>query len=626
MAEYVLFVPVNFIARRLTFRGAGRLGTALGTLGYRVLRYRRAVSLENLRRAFPEKLPGDLATIALGAYRGYGRALVEMLWSGGASEAELRATMALENPDVPLNALARGKGLILLSGHFGAWEFIVTSMSLQLGHPVTAIAQPQRNTFIDAIISANRNRFGSGTVTMQHSVREVLRLLHEGRVVGMLGDQSGPRESVFIDFFGRPAATHRGAAAFSLRSGAPMVMFFFLRQPDGTYRAVYEEVDRSGLDAYTEENITELTRRHTGVLERYVRRYPDHWLWMHKRWKHTPPGRILIVHTAFAGDVVLMLPLVQALKESLPGALMTVVTAPGTAGLLAGHPDVTEVIPYDKRGMQKGIGGMVRMAAELRRHSFDCALIPHRSLRSALVCRLAGIPVRIGFHTSAGRWFLTDRVRYDSSAHEIERNLALAAPLGITGKGRPLPRLFPSEEDRRIVDDVLGPVSRGRMIAVAPGSLWATKRWPEERFRELVSLLAENRKSVVLVGGEADVPLCGRIASGLGTSVVDASGRLSLLQSAELIRRCAAIVTNDSAPMHLAVAVGTPVVALFGATVPAFGFSPAGPRDRVVETPGLDCRPCAIHGGNRCPIGTFVCMLKIPSSRVRSEVLALVDN
>ncbi len=290
ITEYALFFPINAVARRLSFRGAGRLGSILGAGGFSLLRYRRSVSLENLRRAFPGESPGTLQAIAVGAYRGYGRALLEMLWSGGATQDQLRATMTLENPEVPLEALARGKGLILLSGHFGAWEFIVTSMSLRLGHPVTAIAQPQRNTFIDAIISANRNRFGSGTVSMHHSVREVLRLLREGRIVGMLGDQSGPKESVFIDFFGRPAATHRGAAAFSLKSGAPLVMFFFVRQPDGTYRAVYEEVDRTGLNGSPEETIIELTRRHTAVLERYIRRYPDHWLWVHKRWKHTPPS------------------------------------------------------------------------------------------------------------------------------------------------------------------------------------------------------------------------------------------------------------------------------------------------------------------------------------------------
>jgi KDO2-lipid IV(A) lauroyltransferase len=287
IVEYLLFLPVNGLTRALSYRGAGRLGWALGGLIWRSGVYRRKISLENLTRAFPEKPASEIRAIAAGAYCGYARALTEMLWSGGAGEEELRGTTTLENPDVVWSALSRGRGVILLSGHFGAWEFLVTSMPLLLGCPIVAIAQPQRNRYIDATITANRSRFGSGTVTMHQSVREVMKLLRAGRIVGMLGDQSAPRESIFVEFFGRPAATHRGAAAFSLRFDTPIVMFFFVRQPDGRYRVVYEEVDRGGLSGTSEENIIELTRRHTAVLERYIRKYPDHWLWMHRRWKHT---------------------------------------------------------------------------------------------------------------------------------------------------------------------------------------------------------------------------------------------------------------------------------------------------------------------------------------------------
>jgi len=287
LVEYLFFLPVNLAARRLSFRGAGRLGSALGGFVWRRIPYRKDVSTGNLRLAFPALSPGEIDAIAARAYRGYGRALMELLWSGGAGEEELRAVMTLANPDVPLGALARGKGLILLSGHFGAWEFIVTSLALLLGHPVIAVAQPQRNPFIDRVITANRNRFGSGTVTMHRAPREVVGLLRARKIVAMLGDQSGPKESIFIEFFGRPAATHRGAAAFSLKCDTPIVMFFIIRQDDGRYRTVFEEVDRSGLGSTGEAAIVELTRRHTAVLERYIRMYPDHWLWMHRRWKHT---------------------------------------------------------------------------------------------------------------------------------------------------------------------------------------------------------------------------------------------------------------------------------------------------------------------------------------------------
>ena len=148
------------------------------------------------------------------------------------------------------------------------------------------------------------------------------------------------------------------------------------------------------------------------------------------------------------------------------------------------------------------------------------------------------------------------------------------------------------------------------MVALAPGSVWFTKRWPEEHFLAVARALLHDGVPVVLVGGADDAALCARIAEGCGegAAILNAAGRLSLLQSAELLRRCALLVSNDSAPMHLAGAVGTPVFALFGATVPSFGFAPLGPRDRVFELQGLACRPCGIHGGQECPIGTFVCM------------------
>jgi Kdo2-lipid IVA lauroyltransferase/acyltransferase len=285
--EYAAFLPLNLIARSLSFRSASRLGWLLGGFFYRRFGIRKKITLDNLEHAFPELSPAERNRIAEGAFRGYIRSLVEGLWTGGATADEVRATTILRNPEVAREALARGKGLILMTGHFGQWEFVVSALPLNLGFPVIAVAQPQRNKHIDAIVTANRSRFGSGTVTMRQSVRDVYQLLRNGKAIGMLGDQSGPKESVFVDFFGRPAATHRGAASFSLKAGSPIVMFFLVRLPDGRYEGHFEEVSREGLTGTDDEKVLELTRRHTSVLERMIRLYPDHWLWMHKRWKHT---------------------------------------------------------------------------------------------------------------------------------------------------------------------------------------------------------------------------------------------------------------------------------------------------------------------------------------------------
>jgi heptosyltransferase II len=330
--------------------------------------------------------------------------------------------------------------------------------------------------------------------------------------------------------------------------------------------------------------------------------------------------------------VVLVLPLIQLLREKFPGSAITAVVIPAAAGLLANHPAVSRVIVYDKKGADSGLPGFLRTVSRVRAAAIDVALIPHRSLRSALLCRLAGIPLRIGFDTSAGGFLLTRKVGYVAADHEIQRNLALAVPLGVATSGLRLPRLYPSEADRRAVDAFLarcfGPAAVAdmpRCIAVAPGSVWNTKRWPESKFLSLIRSLLGSGWHVVLVGGVADRDLCSRLAAAArDPRLADSSGMLSLLESAQLIGRCAALVSNDSAPVHLAVAMGIPVVAIFGPTLPSFGFAPPGPGGRVVESTGLWCRPCSIHGGNRCPTGTFDCMNLISAGRVREEILALV--
>ena len=163
------------------------------------------------------------------------------------------------------------------------------------------------------------------------------------------------------------------------------------------------------------------------------------------------------------------------------------------------------------------------------------------------------------------------------------------------------------------------------MIAIAPGTVWNTKRWPSDRFAALAEKLVTRGARVVVVGGQDDSGLLTPYLSpGSIPRVAVAAGHLTILQSAELIRRCRVLVCNDSAPMHLAVAVRTPVVALFGATIPEFGFAPTGEHDIVLETKGLPCRPCSIHGGDVCPVKTFVCMMDIPVERVVEAVERLL--
>ncbi len=347
---------------------------------------------------------------------------------------------------------------------------------------------------------------------------------------------------------------------------------------------------------------------------------------------------ILVIQTAFLGDVVLTTPLVQIAKRNFGLAKIDFAATPETAGVLRNHPAINEIIVFDKRGKHSGVFGLLRMAKALKERKYDVALVPHRSMRSALLVRLAGIPRRVGFNRSTGRFLLTDVVRYEQNIHEVERNLSLLKALHASSKDTELPALYPSREDVSAVETffreskILEPAS---LIGVAPGTVWNTKRWLKERYVELVQRLVEGHLSVALIGGKEDESLCDEIVrlSTLGRTrqrqdgqVVNAAGTLSLLQSAELLRRCRLLVCNDSAPMHLAVAMRTPVVAIFGATVPQFGFAPYGKDDVVVETSGLTCRPCSIHGGGKCPIKTFVCMKEITVDRVYEKTKVILEN
>jgi heptosyltransferase-2 len=266
------------------------------------------------------------------------------------------------------------------------------------------------------------------------------------------------------------------------------------------------------------------------------------------------------------------------------------------------------------------------LARDLRRRKFDLALIPHRSLRSAILARLAGIPRRIGSAASAGRWLLTDAVPFTWLMHDLERNLALLQPLKPDIRLRPDESVFVARDDKatQTIDMRLreeGVAPQERLVGLHPGSVWATKRWLPERFAALARGLRAQGLRVVLVGGGSDRELCGRIARDGGA--LDWSGRTDLMELKALMGRMALFVTNDSGPMHMATGMGVPTLAIFGPTTRELGFFPYGAGHRVVEK-DLACRPCSLHGTKTCPAGHFLCMRLITSEEVLSNALEMV--
>lgn len=338
----------------------------------------------------------------------------------------------------------------------------------------------------------------------------------------------------------------------------------------------------------------------------------------------------LVIQTSFLGDVVLTTPLIAELASRGP---VDVVVTPAAAPLLANNPSIRDLIVYDKRGDDRGLFGLWASSRRLRaragadgameKRGSTVAYLAQGSVRSAVLALIAGITERVGFSTSAGRHLYTRVVTFRDDQHHAERvwRLAARSPDDTPTEAQLRPRIFPGDAEVAAVDRLLaGSAGSGPLIGLAPGSAWGTKRWPY--YTELAARLA-SRARIVLIGGRAETPAAQAITAAMSPHVpVDSVAKLSLLGSAELIGRCSALVTNDSAPLHLASAMGTPTLALFGPTVPEFGFGPLAPKRAVGGVEGLPCRPCDRHGPQTCPLTHWRCMRDLGVD----DVVGLLDR
>lgn len=367
--------------------------------------------------------------------------------------------------------------------------------------------------------------------------------------------------------------------------------------------------------------------RHT--LDRYMdalrRLNPNQPLFRAADFSEVSAPKILVIQTAFLGDAVLTTPLVTALHERYPKSSLSLLCTPEVAEVFNGHPGISELIVFDKRGAHHSFRSKWVIAQDLRKRAFDLAVIPHRSLTSALLAALAGIPRRIGFSSSQGRWLLTERVPFQWGVHDVDRNLSLLKPLGgaVSSPGLWLrPEVAAVDAIQKRLEQV--GVSEGTLVlGINAGSVWATKRWLPERFAAVADrAIRELGAKVIFVGGPKDVPVVERVVNAMKEKPVNWAGATSLSELIAVIFRCSLFLTNDSGPLHIAVAAKVPTVALFGPTTRELGFFPYGPGHVVIERP-LECRPCGLHGADKCPLGHFRCMTEISSDEVFGALLRL---
>lgn len=335
--------------------------------------------------------------------------------------------------------------------------------------------------------------------------------------------------------------------------------------------------------------------------------------------------RILVRQVNWVGDAVLTLPAIEALGRRYPGAEIVLLARAWVGGLFVGHPIVDRTVELRPAGLRHSIFGRWHLARSLSRERFDLAVLFPNSFDAALVPWLAGIPRRVGYSTDGRGWMLTDAVQERSTPsrpHQVEWYLAIVRALGADGPS--VPRLSVPAEAQKKAGQTLrdhGVEETEPIVAVNPGSIYGSaKRWPAARFAGVADALVASRGvRILLIGSEGERPVLEQVARSMRSPVVNLAGRTDLSALMGLLAKARLLVSNDTGAMHVAAAVGTPVLAIFGPT-DAEATGPVGQSTRLLRQP-VPCSPCLLR---ECPID-HRCMTRISVEQVLGEAIALLD-
>lgn len=342
--------------------------------------------------------------------------------------------------------------------------------------------------------------------------------------------------------------------------------------------------------------------------------------------------RILIIQTAFLGDCILTTPLLRRTRDifSQEDDFISILTTPDGAKIFENNPHINETIIFDKHGQDRSAGKFLKIARILKKKNFDIVISPHRSFRSGLLTFLAGIKRRVGFKKAPGSVFYSDKIDRKMSLPEPERMLLLLS--AFNERIEPCPaEIFFSEKELNKANTILESLSirsNERFGAIAPGSVWGTKRYSPANFAKSAKILRENGivDKFIVIGGKKDKDICDAVVANSGGICVS-SCDADILTSSAIIKRASFLMGNDSAPIHIASAVGTPVIAIFGPTIAEFGFTPYKVQSVVIEPEiELKCRPCSPHGKMFCPRKDHICMESIEPEKVAQAVIKLIGQ
>ena len=335
--------------------------------------------------------------------------------------------------------------------------------------------------------------------------------------------------------------------------------------------------------------------------------------------------KVLVIQTAFPGDTILTLPLIQYLKTRNYADEIDVLCIPATEEVFKDSPSVNNVIVIDKINKHKNIFALLKFIKILKTNKYDAVYSPHRSMRSAIITLLLGAKETIGFDNSSLCYAYKNLVHYNIKDHEVKRNLSLTGDNFENDKWKIYPEINFEDEIIKKTDDFIKENSlEEKFIAIAPASVWGTKQYPTDQFKEVIELLSLEGNKILLIGSENDTELCSELE--INSNVINSAGKFSIIESAALLKNSKLLISNDSLPAHLGMCVDIPVLMLYCSTVPEFGFYPFNDKSEILSYDDLGCKPCGIHGYQNCPLGTFECAKKLKPELVFEKAKEMLSQ
>lgn len=624
------------LVQRIPPRLCDALGLAGGFCAWGALPGYRRLVRRNLAIAFGrEYSPATLRRMTREHFSRLGANLLGAVHFFAASEKKVRAHTTMENLEILRAAHARGRGVVLAISHIGNWEMFAQACFYARELPFGTVFQKVHNRYVDAAITRFRQRLGVRTFDRKTEMQAAAAFLRSGGVLGVLVDQHAGTSGIWTPLFQRLASTSPLAASLASRTGAAIVPVAVYRDGPAHWRiAVREEV---AWEATT--TTEEITLRVNRMLESQIRESPLDWFWVHNRWKlpypdfllgqtkrgfHLPeeervglhPLRVVVRSSNWLGDAVMNIPAVRAMKAARPDLHLTVLCPAKLADLWRTVPQADDVLAIPSQGRLRGA---VRL---LRAGNFEAGIIFPNSLRVALEMWLAGVPRRAGLAGHRRRWLLNQIIPVSKKRlvrirprHHAKVYLDLVDRLGAkTSAAFPLPAANrPCTADPSLVPNLLG---------LCPGAEYGpAKRWPLESFRAVMENISSSRDVEWHVFGvDKDRPLAATLGLEFPGRLVDRTGRTTLAELIVELRRLRLLLTNDTGTMHLAAALGVPVVAVFGSTEPLLTGPVGAPA--IVLREQVECSPCFLR---ECPLD-FRCMRAITPERVAEAVRQMLDR